>query len=99
MNTKVEIFTTCELWSVIYDFQMLQECLIEVHRQIVEVFGEGAVNERNTYIRMCIHTCRHAFMHACIHIYIHMYIHAYIHTSIHTSMHTYRHTDVHSMDP
>jgi hypothetical protein len=47
MNTKIKSSTACEVWKVIKFLNAKNVHPEENHRQIVEVYGEGAVIERN----------------------------------------------------
>jgi hypothetical protein len=47
MNSNIENHNTCEVWSVIRFLNAKNFRPVEIHRQIVEVCGEGAMNEGN----------------------------------------------------
>jgi len=47
MNMKIENLTTDEVQLVIWFLKSKNACLVLIHRQIVEVCGEGAKNKRN----------------------------------------------------
>jgi hypothetical protein len=45
MNANIENPATCEVRLVIRFLNAKNVCLTEIHRQIVEVYGEGTMNE------------------------------------------------------
>jgi hypothetical protein len=47
MNANIENPATCEVLSVIRFLNPRNVHLAEIHRQIVEVYGEGVMNEGN----------------------------------------------------
>jgi hypothetical protein len=47
MNTKIKNPAACEVWMVIRFLSAKNVHPAEIHRRIVEVFGEGASFERN----------------------------------------------------
>jgi hypothetical protein len=47
MNMNIENPTTCEVQLVIRFLNTINVYLVEIHRQIVEVYGEGTMDEGN----------------------------------------------------
>jgi hypothetical protein len=45
INVKNEDLATCKVWSVIGFLNGKNVHLAEIHRQILEVYGKGAMNE------------------------------------------------------
>jgi hypothetical protein len=46
MNTKIENSAACEVHSVIRLLSAKNVHPAEIHRQVVEVYGDGAMNKR-----------------------------------------------------
>jgi len=53
INVKNEDLATCKVWSVIGILNGKNVCPAEIHRQIVEVYGKGAMNEGEKCEEMC----------------------------------------------
>ena len=49
-NMKICSSATCEVWSVIQFLNARNLCPVEIQREIVEVYGKGAVIEGNVRI-------------------------------------------------
>jgi len=54
INAKNEDPATCKVWSVIGFLNGRNVHLAEIHRQIVEVYGKGAMNEGEKHEEMVL---------------------------------------------